>query len=673
MSGPRLISSLSTFAFEAGQCFVRGETSFVVVEQRGAQLILEHAQTLERKAVSVHNLAAEYAAGRLVPSQSSEIKAPTLPANDVLNSPPARELPLDMLTAAQRAHVLSLFEIIHLLRGRGFPCLRPTGLLELEYRRLREERPSLAPVALQTVYNWSLKLDRAGGDARALIPGFSMRGGKGRARTHPDFQKAFESVVEVVRNDKSRRISAASIERDVRTRLLHDLGPDRTLEVMGSRATISRRLHQVFSAFDICQRNKGRAAALREFRSWYPRDRAISPLEVVEFDDKDTGVFLIDELTGLPHGRGYITVGVDQYSGVPMGSNISPEPRSTWSAICTLTAAVLPKDKTSPDFALVSSAVDVFGRPSVALFDNALYNHAGALEAAVLELGITPAWSKPRTPTEKSCVEGYNGRLGSDFLPQFAGYRGSKATRDGLTEGLAKANASAQDFLQRYNKWAYDQYIHNPADDGITPYQKWSEGIRAFAPRLPVDVHRLRIVPTLRGRVRLRPEGVRFAGLIYQHELLQILRRKVGATAEIEYRFDPRNLSLIYVFDAEAKQLFEVPSANPDYTGALTLYQHRLIRKIAREHHRTNPSIPQMLVAREDLRRLVTQLRQSPKRSERRRAVRVGEVVGDQVTITPRPQKAEMFIVGELEAKLIDIDQVEIEPLGDGWELPSFQ
>lgn len=660
----------STFAFEPGQWFSRGDVRFRIAEDRAPLLVIEHRNTLERKVVDKATLEREFLHGLIVPSSEAEpAPSPLACVTNTAETVTLGGIPLDMCSTAQQDHVTGVLGWINVLRGLGYRSLRPRSLIELDFDRQKIAHPELPAFALSTIYHWSLKLDKADGDARAIRPSFDERGGRGLARTAEEFESALAAVFDDLREDETAKIEAHDVEDRVNQRLTVGYGKDRALALMGSRSTISRRIEQNFTAYFIARRNKGQAAADREFRNWYPRDAAEYPLEVVEFDDFDSGLFLIDDRTGLPHGRAHVTSGVDQNTGVPMGFSISELPRSTWSAISAVTNAILPKDLTGSDFERVTSGVEFSGKLGIGLFDNATYNHANEINLAGHEIGFTAAWAKPWTPTEKATEENFNGRMRRDFFAKQTGYRGPKGSNDGLKQAVESANASRDDVVRDLMKWVYDDYCNAPGPTGLSRRQLWHQGMQHFKPRYPWDIYRLRIAPTLRHLVKLRPEGIRFCGLIFFNDRLKKLQHTIGATAEVEFRYHPRELSQIYVFDKLSRQLFIVPSANPEYTSGLTLYQHRLLRKMARARGARNPAIPQLMAEREVLRTLVQQARWSKKKRERVMANRVGEVPGSKTTTA---QKSTTLIVTDLEGQVGDIDDVEMEALEEGWEVPEM-
>lgn len=219
----------------------------------------------------------------------------------------------------------------------------------------------------------------------------------------------------------------------------------------------------------------------------------------------------------------------------------------------------MPSDPEALDFAQTESGCEFYGKPGVIVFDNALYNHANDIEIMAGSLGFIPGWAKPYTPTEKAYQEGWHGRLKRDFLPNLAGFRGDKKSREGLQEGMASATMGLLEFRQALYKWIYDVYCNTPLADGVTARQKWHLGLRWGKPRIPLDVWGYKLAPCLHKTLKLRPEGVLFCGLIYSAPFLTALRKKHGHNVDTQFRYNPGNLGEIYVQDPLTKAFIPVP------------------------------------------------------------------------------------------------------------------
>jgi len=661
---------------EPGLLLRNGPSVFRIEAIHGDLATLQHAVSLnDRRIIKLPTLLAQIAQGKVVPADDNDLHKAADHDQFVDDDKQILiQLPETELSQAQIDHVLTLMRYIRGLRQLGYEKLSPKNvLIPLDIQRLHKQfgnADARIPKAAW-IYDWSLKLDKAGGDPRALIPQFDKRGGKGHKKAAKEINKAINTVLDRRREDPTAKIRTFDVVNEV-TAILQIEEPARPdLSISVNWSTIDRRIKEEFSAYELCKRNYGKAVADKNFRNWYPREQAEFPLAVWETDDTDSSVFTIDERSGLPSGRAHITAVIDQCTQVIPGLEMSEKPRSTWSAISALVNAILPSDTDSPEFAECKSGCEFYGKPGVIIFDNALYNHAKEIELSASSLGFIPGWAKPYTPTEKAYQEGWNGRIKREFLPNLAGFRGDKKLRDGLQEGMASATMGLLEFRQALFKWIYDVYSNQPLADGVTARQRWHMGLRWGKPRIPRDVWGHKLAPCLHKTLKLRPEGVLFCGLIYSAPFLTALRKKFGHNVEASFRYNPGNLGEIYVQDPITKAYAPVLCTDQTYAAGLTLYQHKLIRKLCTEQKIRNPSIPQMLLYREELRLLTEQLRYSNRLRDRKRADRTGDFPKTTDGSTQHKSAAQQafIVVTELENTILRIEEVEMELDDDGWNL----
>lgn len=657
------------FSFQVGQLFRNGTTVFKLADEFGKFVRLEHIVSQESKSMEFNELAKLYATGKVVPCTKEEAGRALAGDSFVEDDCPIEVTALPLLAGAKaNARALQLITYLTRLRSLGYESLRPTPLLTLEVERIRRELGDAVAPKASTLYHKSLAINRNGGSLEAVIPRYKDRGGRGASRLETGVEKIIGECIQRVANTPKMRVVYTEIARDIFFRLLQTYGRDKALMLNPSLPSITARTKQSIGAFEICARNHGRVAAEKRYRTWSPRDRAVAPLEVVEFDDKDTRVFAIDARSGLPCGRIFLTAGVDQYSAMPLGFSISDKPRNTWSALNAFGKAVLPKDTATDEWSLVNDEVPYMGKIGIAVFDNALYNHANALQQGATTISNSVlAWARPYTPTEKSIVEDFNGRM-IDFLITLPGFGGPKYTRDLLAEGQLAANLTLQDFRKKFLSWTYNLYANKSRADGLSPKQKWALGMRWTRPRLPCDVNAVLIASTLPHRVKLRAEHINFVGLIYQHPRVQVLRKRFGQDHQIEFRYHPEQLDKIFVFDSEAKTWFVAPCANPEYAENLTLAQHILIRKTARENGAKNPAVPALLEYREVLAKRVAEARLSPKLKERKWSARLD---GEGALAYSQANKVDVLVITDLQAQVEQLALVEMDADDDEWEFPS--
>lgn len=666
----RTQSHRDDFSFQVGQLFRYGTTVFKLADEFGKFVRLEHIVSLESKSIEFNELAKLYAKGDLVPCTKEDAGRALAGDSFAEDDSPLEVTALPFLAGEKaNARARQLITYLTKLRSRGFESLRPTSLLKLEVEKIRRELGDAVAPKASTLYSKSLAVRRNGGSLEAVIPRFKDRGGRGASRLETGVEKIILECIQRVANSPKTRVIYTEIARDVFFQLLQIYGRDKALILNPSLPTIAARAKQSIGEFEIYERNHGRRAAEKLYRTWSPRDRAIAPLEVVEFDDKDTRVFSIDAHSGLPCGRIFLTAGVDQYSAVPLGFSISDKPRNTWSALNAFGKAVLPKDTSTDEWSLVKSDVPYMGKIGIAVFDNALYNHATVLQQGAIAISNSVlAWARPYTPTEKSIVEDFNGRM-IDFLVTLPGFGGPKYTRDLLVEGQLAANLTLQDFRKKFLSWTYDLYANKPRADGLTPKQKWVLGMRWTRPRLPCDVNAVMIASTLPHRVKLRAEHINFVGLIYQHPRIQVLRKRFGQDHEIDFRYHPEQLVKIFVFDVEARTWFVAQCANPEYAENLTLAQHILIRKTARENGAKNPAVPALLQYRAVLAKRVADARFSPKLKERKWSARLD---GAGALAYSKANKVDVVVITDLQAQVEQLTLVEMDDGDEEWEFPSL-
>ena len=662
-SGQRL--STGDFAFEVGQSFRHGTTFLKISDIGVTRYRLTNLRSLDVRLIEPAALAHEYRRGLLVPCAESDafqdLGQAALLADD---KTAAREPLVSTLSSSARAHGDKMRRYIQALRERGHTCLRPTPLLQLEYARLQKKFEDHAAPSLSTLYACSLKVARAGGDWTAAYPNFAARGGRGKYRSrNVAVERELTALIQEIRNDPSKSPRPS----DVRLTLLSRLSANRKGDelLMPSLSTIGRRIGAELEAQYRYRRMHGPTAAAKAYRNWHPQDRAREALEVVEFDDKDCRVYAIDHRSGLPIGRIWLTHGVDQATDCLLGSSIGDEPRSVISAISAVADVVLPKDQTRLEWAGVKAPVP-FGRFSIAVFDNAMYNHARDMEAVTLDVsnGVV-SFAKPHTPTEKSRVEALNGRLASDFLP-LLGVPHYKRQRG--RDEPEPVNMLLVEFKARYLEWVYNVDANRPGPLGSTPLQRWIAAMGTRRPRVPSDIHRVRLATMLERVVKLRPEGLVFHGLVYQSTRLQMLRRQIGYNASITFRFHPNELAGVYVKDPKLNVWFEVGTAYPELTNNLTLKQHQLIRKLARDCGKSNPGLREMLASKEKLKKLVSDARYSNKRRERAWASRMST---DGPSPPPQPAAPTIVVMSDLEAQVGAIEDVVMEVGDDDWLIPG--
>jgi putative transposase len=137
------------------------------------------------------------------------------------------------------------------------------------------------------------------------------------------------------------------------------------------------------------------------------------------------------------------------------------------------------------------------------------------------------------------------------------------------------------------------------------PARRWEAMIRnGFFPCLPANLEELTILLCPYVRRCVWHYGVDFEGLRYNTPDLVYLRTELkGAQTKVKY--DPGDLSQIYVqnpFDED--KYITVPSLDPDYTQDLSLWKHKVVKRVARQHE-DEADLPALWRARQKIQEII--------------------------------------------------------------------
>lgn len=673
----RLNSPKQSFCIQVGIILRHGPTVISIREIHGQICVVQNMVTLEQKAIPQDKLLDAYLAEELVICSSSEVERAH--AGDLFLEDESQTFPRPIrdlsTTAIARGELI--IKYLQALHKAGHTSLVPRPLLAIEVTRLAMKFGDDEPPSLSTLYGFDLQVRKAGGDYRVCYPNYDQRGGRGIVRWQQRAELAYQTVVHRLTYPERLPVRAYEVREDMQKEIIADpVARPQLFAILPSPSSVSRRIKADFGEYELYRRRYGDEAAKKKYADWFPRDSATLALEVVEFDDKDSRTFLWDEKTDLPCGRAFVTSGVDQKTNVPLGSAVSDAHRSARSAKLAFINSILPFRTDDPALSGMKTHPEFFGQFGISIFDNAMFNHASEFRQTIYDVSpeTIVAFSQPRTPREKSCVENYNGRMDADFFSTLDGYGGPKQSKEFLSKGVSNACLSVQQFRNLHALWVYDIYCNDPQEYGLTPRQRWHDSMRNIKPRLPESVTSVHFALMARNEKRLRSEGLQLAkGLAYQNPELILLQRHLGATAKIAFRYDDYGLDYIMVFDPRTRCYFKVPSTTPEYANGLSLYQHRLVLKLCKDMGKRNPAIPELLQAKEDLRKLTRQLRLSKRRRDRVKGKRGDNDIDEGIHFEAPSDAPENEFVSDLEGTIDAIEQVEPEEGEEGWGLEQLE
>ena len=490
------------------------------------------------------------------------------------------ELPVDAASDDQAKYRLKFVRAVNELpqsRAALVPRIREV------WEGLADPKP-LKPPSHISVYRWVRAYRKSGDNAKALIASRSTQGNRS-----PRFQVEVLDVCEEFIEDKFltlQRPSITEVAELCRARVRR-LNATRTKGNLLKSPTerLLKRLIGELSKFDVCRARYGRDAALKKFRKSKTVRIASSILEHGEIDHTRMDVFAVDERTGAPLGRPWLTIIVDVHSCYILGIAISFEPPSRASVAQCLRHAFLPKTSLRAKYPDIANEWEGYGVFAAITVDGGAEFHAAELERIYFELDIEAVFAPRKTPWFKGKIERLQGTLN----------RGISATTPGKTfAGIvdkdeydptkhAIVTVAQLEFI--VHKWIVDVYHQKPHRAlGCSPAQAWRLSHKTTEiPMMPNPLRFDAIVAGSDTRM-LTHKGIEFSSLLYNSDELGELRKTYGDRLEVKIRFNRSNLGSLIVLHPDRETPIRVPCLNPEYAEGRTEWQHKVCKRYAKEH-----------------------------------------------------------------------------------------
>ena len=307
------------------------------------------------------------------------------------------------------------------------------------------------------------------------------------------------------------------------------------------RSTIQRRVDEL-DALGTARR-RGEVSLEAEVTPSVSSFHAERPNDVWQIDHTIVDLIVVDEETRLPIGRPYLTIAVDICTRMVAGFHLSLDaPSSVSVGLCILHAAY---DKTSW---LQERGVEhpwpVAGLPSVLHCDNGPEFHSRALKAACREYGIKLVYRPPATPRFGGHIERLIGAMmgAVHILP------GTTFSNTNAREGYASEERAVLS-LRELERWlaveitgVYQRRIHSALLR--PPLAVWQELQGGLSFDLPPDRMAFWTSFLPETRRRLLKDGIHLEKIRYWSD---VLARDLGRSGEMRIKYDPRDLSRIFV------------------------------------------------------------------------------------------------------------------------------
>lgn len=450
------------------------------------------------------------------------------------------------------------------------------------------------PPSYITLYRWLKDYKSSSGDIRSLIPRYQARGNYDYKIDSEIHRLIDEVIAEVYLSPE--RPSIARIYDVVICRILHENNYRKSLGKLPlnipHRSTMYRLIKNL-DPIDKAVSRYGKRTASLIYEPVKSAPQSTRPLERVEIDHTKLPFFVVDTETRIPIGTPSLTSAVDKYSGVIVGYYLSFEPFSYLSVMQCLLHSIQPKEYLPSTFSSVKNSWNIYGIMEILVADNGKEFYSEHFQSACQQLGITIQYTPPRMPWYKSSVERIFGIYNTQLLTGQPGTLFQEFTNHYDYDPIKNAVVSLSALQEMIHIFIVD--IHNQSSHPqfkCPRSEVWTKGVAEFPVRLPLNNQDLKVLVGATDKRVITKRGIEFSGLYYNSpELAKLrsnyekedLRRKSGKQQreKANIKYDPTDLSKIYVFDPNDNQFITVQAVNQEYTKGLTLWQHKVIKNLA--------------------------------------------------------------------------------------------
>nr|WP_284578698.1 Mu transposase C-terminal domain-containing protein [Devosia sp. RR2S18]WIJ25210.1 Mu transposase C-terminal domain-containing protein [Devosia sp. RR2S18] len=531
------------------------------------------------------------------------------------------------------------------------------------------KRNDTCPHHWSTVLRWWRTWVRAGKDPRALCPSTRRKGNRNRrlddyklqamkrairehwnVRHRPSMTTAYKAAVQLCVDYLGGREAAEAHEN-----------PFPSLKAFRRECARQDRTTTLATRF-------GPEAARQAMHPVGMGPDVRLPYERVEADFKYLRIMVVDEKTRLPLGTPYLMAGFDCYSGCIAGFDIGFDPPSYVSAARCLKHIVEAKDvdqfgKDEDGDSLIRRSYPLNGVPQQFFLDQDAVFHSRSFEMSAKAIRCHVNYVPAGEAWKKGRIERFWRTVQQCFLDMFPGNVlrvGDGPGRDYNPVDDAVLTLSQLRLL--ITKAIVDVY-HESIDEwtGKRHIDLWREAVEKHPPR-PVRDHQslIELVGAYEERVAER-RGIRLFGLRYNSPLLAEYRSNFSKDPTVVVRYDPQDISRVWLIDEDRGLSLEVPCTRADYAEGLSLHQHRVIRRRAADRSPEGRlRMKQLWIAKAELFRLGEKMLQRD--ASRRTRKRIAQFLG-----------VGRELIDEMSRRVTD-EKASAEPLDyeDGYEDPGM-
>lgn len=442
--------------------------------------------------------------------------------------------------------------------------------------------------------------------------------------------------------------------------------PDKPFKIVCER-TIRRAINALESRATT-EAKKGKAAVEQDFLGAGRPLTADFAFHRVIIDHTRLDLHVVDEEFEMVLGRPWLTIAIDVKTRAIVAHLISFIPPSSWTVGEILRRMVLPKRPPAKMAKRYPVLRKIRGKPVEIIVDNAVEFRSLMFEAAARGAGFSVRFCPIKMPRYRAVCERMikssnrwicrllPGRVPSPSEARRLGANPEDEACVFLREVEAVANMVVALINTRPNS---GNGHRQPAL--LIEQELNRNGILHFTDLRSFRIDTMEIVEG----AQLTPSGIRAFELRYHHisavpELLDDLvplearrKRRDDATATVDFRYDPMDISRIYVWNRATREFVELVCADERYADGMPMWFHDEIRSAAKRESAAFNSEEDRLAARATLVQAIRDIDPNEKKKSRDTVAklleipRIRQITGNIVELAmvdPEPASLDEFI-----------------------------
>jgi putative transposase len=457
-------------------------------------------------------------------------------------------------------------------------------------RKKSHKKQRKAP-SVRTLYRWMNAYIKSGQNIRSLISDRRVQDRKSSLK--PQVLKIIDDLIHNFYL-RSYKITAERLHDEIRIAIA-----DENMSIPSNKReklltvphinTIYRHIKKL-DGYEVAKSRYGAAYAKYKYRVIGKGKEPTRPMEVVQIDHTTLDLFIVDTRTRLPMGRPTITVMIDRKSRTICGFHVGFDKPSYLSDMYCMYNAFSSKAYVAEKYPSIKNTWLNHGLCERVIVDNGKDFESNDFIEAGRHLGFTITHSPPREPWHKGVIERYfrtlNTRLvdskpGSIFTKILNRFDQTKAGYNPQKDAVLDLN----DFLETLHMWIIDDYHQNFHDNLMdVPQEVWKAATEEYTLIQVPSKNDLHVVLGKTYRRKIQRNGIQFKKLLYNDKKLVMLREKFEGQ-KVKFKLNPADISVIYIHDEALNIFHPVPCTEPEYTQGLSLWQHKVVMRRAREKY----------------------------------------------------------------------------------------